>query len=261
MAAQLRSLHDQLQADLQASNLAKCQQVLVQAKIAMIQLGAYAPNPQQIDKDTLLATRDILEMGAYISVRAKDIASFERYIAQLHPYYHDLGSVLPASSQMYPLIGLNLLRLLSQNRLSDFHTALETIDSQQLQANPYIKQAVDLEQFLMEGSYNKVWSSRGSVKGEEFLFFYDTLISTVRNEIASCSEKAYDSLPLQDAATLLFLNNTQELMSFANERGWKINPAEQIIHFTADDKDAVEIPQEQIITRTLAYARELERIV
>jgi 26S proteasome regulatory subunit N12 len=45
---------------------------------------------------------------------------------------------------MYPLIGLNLLRLLSQNRLSDFHTSLETIDPEQLQTNQYIKQAVDL---------------------------------------------------------------------------------------------------------------------
>lgn len=106
---------------------------------------------------------------------------------------------LPPSTQMYPLIGVNLLCLLSQNRLSDFHTALESIDSDQLQNNAYIKQAVDLgkyivirewmmvelthniiEQFLMEGSYNKVWSTRSTVQGEEFMFFYDILISTIR---------------------------------------------------------------------------------
>ena len=45
---------------------------------------------------------------------------------------------------MYPLIALNLLRLLSQNRLSDFHTALEAVDPDQLQTNSFIKQAVDL---------------------------------------------------------------------------------------------------------------------
>lgn len=59
--------------------------------------------------------------------------------------YH-IRSVLTPSAQMYPLIGVNLLRLLSQNRLSDFHTALEIIDSDQLQTNPFIKQAVDLGQ-------------------------------------------------------------------------------------------------------------------
>lgn len=36
------------------------------------------------------------------------------------------------------------------------------------------------EQFLMEGSYNKVWGSRSKVKGEEFLFFYNILIDTIR---------------------------------------------------------------------------------
>ncbi|KAI8343929.1 COP9 signalosome [Chlamydoabsidia padenii] len=262
MSQNLPALRDQLKSELHASspNLQKCNQLLVQSKMAMIQLGAYTPSAQT-DSNVLVVAREILEMGAYHSVRVKDISSFERYIAQLHPYYHDLGSVLPPSPQMYPLIGLNLLRLLSQNRLSDFHTSLETIDPEQLQSNQYIKQAVDLEQFLMEGSYNKVWSTRSTVQGEEFMFFYDILINTIRNEIASCSEKAYDSLPLQDAGTLLFLKNTQELLDFANEQGWKVNPAEQVIYFGADDKDTVEIPQEQIMTRTLAYARELERIV
>lgn len=56
-------------------------------------------------------------------------------------------SILPQSEQMYPLTGLNLLRLLSQNRLSEFHTALEVIDPEQLHNNPYIKQAVDLGKF------------------------------------------------------------------------------------------------------------------
>ncbi|KAI9316438.1 cornichon protein-domain-containing protein, partial [Dichotomocladium elegans] len=220
----------------------------------------------------IFSVGEILEMGAYYSIRTKDIGSFERYISQLNTYYHDLASILPPSPQMYPLIALNLLRLLSQNRLSDFHTALEVIDPEQLQTNQYIKQAVDLEQYLMEGSYNKVWNTRSTVRGEEFMFFYDILINTIRDEIASCSEKAYDSLPLQDASTLLFLKNTQELLSFAQkakkhinvyrkQRGWKVHPGDQIIYFGSEDSDAVEIPQEQIITQTLTYARELERIV
>lgn len=32
----------------------------------------------------------------------------------------------------------------------------------------------------MEGSYNKVWSTRNTVQGEEFMFFYDILIETIR---------------------------------------------------------------------------------
>ncbi|KAG1113132.1 hypothetical protein G6F42_014546 [Rhizopus arrhizus] len=260
---QLDVLRDQLKQELSSSssNLQKVGQLLTQAKVGLIELGAFVPVAGKTDPNVLVTARDILEAGAYYSVRIKDIASFERYIAQLNTYYHDLASVLPPSTQMYPLIGLNLLRLLSQNRLSDFHTALETIDLDQLQSNQFIKQAVDLEQFLMEGSYNKVWSTRSTVQGEEFMFFYDILISTIRHEIASCSEKAYEYLPLNDASTLLFLKNTEELLNFANERGWKVNPAEQKVYFGTEDDSIVEIPQEQIITRTLGYARELERIV
>ncbi|RUP46778.1 COP9 signalosome, partial [Jimgerdemannia flammicorona] len=205
---------------------------------------------------------DVLEIGAFWSLRVKDITSFERYTAQLNTYYHDYSAELTPSQQMYPLIGLNLLRLLSQNRLSEFHTALEVIDPEQLHNNLYIKQAVDLEQYLMEGSYNKVWNSRSKVTGEEFLFFYDILMGTIRNEIASCSEKAYDALPLQDAATLLFFKSLEEVLNFANERGWNVNPAEQKIYFaTANDDIKTEIPSEKIIKQTLTYARELERIV
>jgi 26S proteasome regulatory subunit N12 len=59
----------------------------------------------------------------------------------------------------------------------------------------------------------------------------------------------------------LFLKNIEELLTFANERGWKLNPAEQRVYFVAEDDSIVEIPQEQTITRTLGYAKELERIV
>jgi len=69
----------------------------------------------------------------------------------------------------------------------------------------------------MEGSYSKVWRSRDQVPREEYKFFVDGLMLTIRHEIASCEEKAYDSLPLADAATLLFFENMEQVSSFANE--------------------------------------------
>jgi 26S proteasome regulatory subunit N12 len=38
-----------------------------------------------------------------------------------------------------------------------------------------------------------------------------------RNEIASCEESAYESLPLKDAATLLFFSNQRELLVFSEQ--------------------------------------------
>lgn len=38
-----------------------------------------------------------------------------------------------------------------------------------------------------------------------------------RNEIASCEEAAYESLPLKDAATLLFFRSQSEVLNFAKQ--------------------------------------------
>ena len=51
----------------------------------------------------------------------------------------------------YELLGLNLLCLLSQNRIADFHMELERLDPTQLHSNIYLKHPVSLEQYLMEG--------------------------------------------------------------------------------------------------------------
>ena len=76
--------------------------------------------------------------------------------------------------------GLNLIRLLTQNRIADFHTILESLPADALHENPYIKHPVNLERWLMEGSYSKVWSAREEAPAEEYKFFVDSLIGTIR---------------------------------------------------------------------------------
>lgn len=131
---------------------------------------------------------------------------------------------------------------------------------------------------------------------EEFKFFVDGLMVTIRHEIASCEEKAYDSLPLNDAATLLFFDNMQQVSSFANEvsqsqsemklqsdshtdlwidsahtqRGWQINPSTQTVNFSNKEQAPSTtgvpsredtIPKRATIASNLSFARELESIV
>jgi 26S proteasome regulatory subunit N12 len=115
---------------------------------------------------------------------------------------------------MYSILGLNLLNLLSQNRISEFHTEVELLDPKLLSTNIYIKHPIQVEQCIMEGSYNKVWNSRGNVPMAEYSIFMDILVDTIRNEIADCSEKAYDCLPVNDACTLLYFKNGLEINEF-----------------------------------------------
>lgn len=74
----------------------------------------------------------------------------------------------------------------------------------------------------MEGSYSRVWqlcrpapASAAKLPRPEFAFFVATLVGTVRNEIAACDEKAYTTLPLADARTLLFFESEAEVRAFA----------------------------------------------
>lgn len=112
-------------------------------------------------------------------------------------------------------MGLNLLSLLSQNRLADFHTVriellnqsivdfslqeLELLPPKDIQTNLYIKHPVSLEQYLMEGSYNKVnlfspydhiaqlllkvFLAKENVPSPLFTFFMDILLNTIRYDI------------------------------------------------------------------------------
>jgi 26S proteasome regulatory subunit N12 len=43
------------------------------------------------------------------------------------------------------------------------------------------------------------------------------LVGTIRSEIASCSEKAYSSLPVSNAKQLLFLDSEGAVVQFAQE--------------------------------------------
>ena len=64
---------------------------------------------------------------------------------------------------------------------------LERLDPGLLQDNVYIKHPVALEQFLMEGAYNRVILSRSNVPAESYTFFIDLLLLSIRLQICSSS--------------------------------------------------------------------------
>ena len=90
--------------------------------------------------------------------------------------------VLSRSPREFPIRGLNLIRLLTQNRIADFHTTLESLPlpADSLTSNPYISHPINLERWLMEGSYSKVWNAREEAPTEEYKFFVDSLMGTIR---------------------------------------------------------------------------------
>ena len=107
-----------------------------------------------------------MEVGAFYSLKVRDVKAFERYEAMLSGYYRDFKSVspwsrlesipmsdlvdfsrhrsiLPTSTSQPPLLGLSLLSLLASSRIADFHTVLETLDEQMMN-DVYVRWPIDL---------------------------------------------------------------------------------------------------------------------
>ncbi|KAH8830703.1 SAC3/GANP/Nin1/mts3/eIF-3 p25 family-domain-containing protein [Flagelloscypha sp. PMI_526] len=258
----MQAQYNSLQKAFSSSDLKTTGSLLSQLKIALAQSGLLFPQGSPNYNDLVIA-RDILEIGAYYSIRTKDVPSFDRYFAQLLTFYTSYSSQLPPSPREYPIRGLHLTRLLTQNRIADFHTTIESLPlpADALADNPYISHPVNLERWFMEGSYSKVWNAREEAPAEEYKYFIDSLMGTIRNEIATCEEAAYESLPLKDAATLLFFTTQSDLLNFAKQRGWNVNLAESKITFPQKLEEALEIPKGKLIANNLYYARELEQII
>ena len=236
---------------------------LSQLKLLLLNLS-FLPtgaNAAELDTRLLLIARSMLEIGAFSSLERSDVASFERYVAQLKCYYFDYASAIKVSDYMYPILGLNLMRLLAQNRLAEFHTELELFPPEQLK-NIYLKKPVTLEQFLMEGSYYKVFLSKEDIPSPYYGLFVDSLISTIKNEIASCIEKACSQVSIDGACKLLMVDTLDELRAYVGERGWQVDPSGQWFVFSHEEKQEADLVKSPaLISQCLGYARELEKIV
>ncbi|XP_071962683.1 26S proteasome non-ATPase regulatory subunit 8-like [Antedon mediterranea] len=242
-------------------NLDKCEGILQKLKISLIQLSFLPTDECKPSEKELIIARGILEIGVQWSVLRGDTASFERYMAQLKPYYFDYKDKIPESSYKLQLLGLNLLYLLSQNRLAEFHTELELLPATEILNNIYIKHPVSMEQYLMEGSYNKVFLAKGNVPADSYNFFIDILLDTIRLEIAACAVKAYERIALTEATRLLFFKTVKEAKEFGQAQNWNLKD-DGYLYFTNDEEKTEEvIPAHELAEQTIEYARELEMIV
>ncbi|KAF8055596.1 peptidyl-prolyl cis-trans isomerase [Scenedesmus sp. PABB004] len=231
-------------------------------KLKLIQLPAVPPNSDLSSptaQQELLLAREVYEQAVLLALGSHSEAAQESAFTQLKTFYDDTRAVLPASPQEWVFAGLNLLRLLVASRIAEFHTELELIPDEGMAA-PAVVRAVQLEQWLMEGAYNKVLAA-GAALPPECAFAVEQLSATVRGEIASCSEASYAQLGLGDAQKLLMLGSRKETEAYAEEHGWAI--AGDVVTFprAAGGGDGGAEAHLGLINHALAYTKELERIV
>ncbi|KAK9829073.1 hypothetical protein WJX72_003760 [[Myrmecia] bisecta] len=261
MAAEAAKQFEQFKAAINKGDLQSAKRLLSGLKLSLTKLPALPPFFEKTPsaQQELLLARDVLEHAVSLSVKLQDEAAFERNFLQLKTYYTDTRGVLPPSQQEPLINGLNLLRLLVQNRIAEFHTELELLSTKE-QQSPFVSHAINLEQRLMEGAYNKVLEARRNVPHESYTYFMEKLLTTVRDEIAGCSERAYAHLALPDAKKLMLFDSDQQALQYAQERGWAVKDG-KVFFQMQEDKQASDLPALDLINHSLTYARELERIV
>lgn len=133
-----------------------------------------------------------------------------------------------------------------------------------IQTNSFISHPVLLEQYLMEGSYNKVFLAKSQVPSPYYTYFIDLLLDTIRVEVATCLESAFDTIGVTDAARLLFLNDVDGLKKFSSDQKWNISPDGKSITFTLPQEPTqltAKVASQQIASQIVEYALELEKIV
>ena len=234
----------------------------------------------------LTVARDTYELGVLLAVLNSDIAAFQRNYAQLRPYYLDYAKLLPPSQNQANITALHLLHLLAQNQLADFHSELELLafhdentghgSSSQgqpsntrqatgaagLVSSPQLQYAVQLEQYLMEGCYHKLFSTACPLPHAQL--FLDSLRQGVRERIAESAEAAYERYPIGRASRMLMFDvdgakGLEELLLYVKGRGWGVEADDLVLPRRKEENVAVN--QLETIAQSLHYASELERIV
>ncbi|XP_042216026.1 26S proteasome non-ATPase regulatory subunit 8-like [Homarus americanus] len=242
-------------------NLETCGKLLSDIKVELTKLQFLPSMGHSVSKEELLVARNTLEIGALWSIANKDIPSFERYIAMLKIYYMDYREQLPESPYMYELLGLDLLCLLAQNKVGEFHTTLEHLPPPAVTDNVYIRHPVAMEQYLMEGAYNKIYLAKGEVPAEGYKFFIGELLATIREDIADCVENAYDRIRPEDIGKMLYLSSTKEILQYCEQRGWQVG-TDGYLHFKKEVRKSDDsIPSKELANQMINYAREMEQIV
>lgn len=202
-------------------------------------------------------------MGAFWSVHRRDGIAFERYLAQLAPYYMNSPS-LPPSSHQSVLLGLNLLNLLVAGRSADYLVAMAKL-SPPLLTSPPISFVKELELCLKEGTYHRLMMAKERLPAPEYGWLVQALVETVRIGIAEGMEQAYEEISLTQAVSMLLLTCAQipMLAEFGQKRGWHLEgeriifPRNQKVKFLFDDQTDSKL----MINRALNYAQALDQII
>jgi len=262
--AKLRDLH----AKIQAEDIDGAKSCLTELKILILGFPTGAEAPVECVN---IAT-ETFEQAALLSLQEGDLSAFARNVSQVKPYYESTTTTTnntnTTTNNKAKLLGLNLMYLLTENLLSEFHAELELLTDDAMivssHNNPLITFPVTLERQLMVGSYDEVLNAGSHVPDPAYDLFVDNLLQTVRDNIADCLEVAYQSVTLEAAKIAMKFDTLRDLREYvADCRDDWILQDDGVLCFQppSSGSKASDVPSRPLIKQVLSYATELERIV
>jgi 26S proteasome regulatory subunit N12 len=243
------SLLSELTAKYHAGDVVGGLETLAQIKVAMLE---FPPGSEQHVK----VAAEALEIGILLTVKDGDMDAFARNVAQIKPHY----AILKTTPSKCHILGLNLMYLLVENRLSEFHAELELLLEEEA-GNAFVSFPINLERQLMVGIYDEILNI--TVPDESFQFFVDNLLQTVRDSIADCVEVSYKTMKLTDAMTMMKFDSQSMLLEYADNfrDDWIVQGDILCFQPPPSGSKASDIPSVKLISQNLSYATEMERIV
>lgn len=261
-----------------AGDYAKCHTLLAPVKIELIKHNLLVPLPSNTQNENqindLKIAERILELGALSLLHLSDYQTFESNFASLRPFYSckPLHPATETNTQATKVISLYLIYLLSQGLISKFHVELEYIYNTvayNVEHDTYLQYPIGLEKNLMEGNYIKIWKllqNDSSLPCLEFGLFKDTLVTTLRYEIAKSLEKTNRQIPVSNCKTLMYFPQEQSDLEFEqvlklqlDVTNWEFKDG--FIHFLLEYKNDLISDNAAIIKNVLCYAELIESIV
>ena len=250
-------LLSELKAKFEAGDVVGGKDTLAKLKILILDFPPNSPPHWQV-------ATEAFELGILLMVADGDLDAFARNVAQLKPYYA-LAATLKGeaafkSQRKSHILGLNLMHLLVDNRLSEFHAELELLTEEEA-TSPFVSFPINLERQLMVGIYDEVLNV--TVPDPSYQFFVDNLLQTVRDSIADCVEVSYKVMKIKDAMTMMKFDSQQELLEYVEEcrDDWIVDGDTLCFQPPPSGSKASDIPSMKLIAQSLSYATEMERIV
>merc|ERR1712183_787864 len=113
------------------------------------------------------------------------------------------------------------------------------------------------------GSYDEVLNAGLHIPDQSYLFFMGNLLQTVRDSIADCLEVAYKTMSIPEAVKMMKFENPEQFMEYVEEYrdDWLVEKNHLCFQPPLGGCKASDIPSMKLISQSLSYATELERIV